>query len=123
MGTTERRGTGRLRIAGLVAVALIAAAIPTVVAVAAPARQADWKVAEDERPTSPPPSPAPRNDPTELAREVVALVNAARANEGAPALQADESLMRAAQSYSAVLGRGDCFEHTCPPEPQLQSRL
>jgi uncharacterized protein YkwD len=123
MGTPEPRTKGRRRILGLVAAMLIAAAVPTVAVIAAPAQQDGREVLEDGRPAPSPSALAPRNDPTELARDVVALVNAERAKEGAPALQANESLMRAAQSYSAILGRGDCFEHTCPPEPQLQSRL
>lgn len=123
MGTAERRTTGRRRTVGLVVATLIVAAIPSAMVVAAPAQQGNRDVIEDERPTPLPPVPAPREDPVELAREVVALVNAERAKEGAPALQVDESLMRAAQSYSAVLGQGDCFEHTCPPVPELQSRL
>ena len=110
MGTTERRRTF-----GLVVAALIAAAVPAVAAIAAPAQQVRGVV-------TPSPS-ALQTGPADLARGVLALVNAARAKEGAPPLQVNEGLMQAAQSYSVVLGQGDCFEHTCPPVPHLQSRL
>ena len=31
--------------------------------------------------------------------------------------------MKAAQDYSAILGQDTCFEHTCPPVPELRNRV
>jgi uncharacterized protein YkwD len=58
-----------------------------------------------------------------LVDAVVKLTNAERAKAGAPSLQPNESLMRAAQTYAAVLGSGPCFDHTCPPVPDLRDRV
>jgi uncharacterized protein YkwD len=58
-----------------------------------------------------------------LVGEVVRLVNAERLKEGVPPLVADDRLMRAAQEYSGVLGQGECFQHACPPVPELPGRL
>ncbi|MFN0070587.1 MAG: hypothetical protein ACKVVP_03730, partial [Chloroflexota bacterium] len=48
-------------------------------------------------------------NPAGLAAGVVQLSNLQRAKVGAPPLQSNEQLMKAAQDYSSVLAPGTCF--------------
>lgn len=76
----------------------------------------------DDARTPPPLVRTPALDRLAFAQEVLRLSNAERAKVGAAPLQLNDQLMKAAQDYAAVLAPGPCFEHTCPPEPDLGVR-
>jgi uncharacterized protein YkwD len=74
------------------------------------------------------PSMVPSPDPTARARrsfqeDVVRFTNDARAQEGLAPLQANDSLMQAAQTYAQALAPGGCFAHDCPPTPSQKDRI
>lgn len=60
-------------------------------------------------PTTAPPAPAP--PPPGPSDQVVALVNAARADAGCPAVQVDVRLVAAAQAHSDDMAANDYFSH------------
>ena len=107
----------------LVAASLLLAASSAAIAGATPTFQGNEEIVEDAQPEPVRAAPQAQFDAARFVNQVVALVNVERAKEGAPALQANEQLVRAAQDYAAVIGGGTCFEHTCPPDPQLRDRI
>jgi uncharacterized protein YkwD len=54
---------------------------------------------------------------------VLELTNVERQKVGAPPLLVSAELNVAAQSYSDVLARTGCFEHTCGPVPDMAARI
>jgi uncharacterized protein YkwD len=62
-------------------------------------------------------------DTSTYASRVVQLVNTQRANAGLKGLVVNTSLASAAQNYAGVLSTDACFAHTCPPVPDLGTRL
>src|SRR5215213_9303867 len=93
------RVTGRLALTGLFAAALLLAGIANAPAAAAPSQQDDRQIDEAAQPAPSPAAPAAARDQSPLVDAVVRLVNLERAKEGAPPLQVDDRLMRAAQEY------------------------
>jgi len=88
---------------------------------------APWGPAHAETPDEAAPaahdaSPSPETREP-LVTAVVALTNTERAKAGLPPLRPNESLIQAAQAYAGVLAPGPCFEHTCPPVPDLGDRV
>jgi uncharacterized protein YkwD len=77
---------------------------------------------DDAQAATPPLDPAARARRS-LVDDVVALTNAARAQEGLAPLQPNEALMRSAQDYAVVMAPGDCFAHDCPPFPSQKDRI
>ena len=59
----------------------------------------------------------------QFAQRVLELTNAERQKNGLAPLVMNDSLTLAAQSYTEVLASGDCFAHTCGPEPDFSSRI
>ena len=119
----EHRHGGWPVLRGALAGALLLTSVSGGVVGAAPMFQADGEMIEDSEPPPVRPARATAPDPGQLVKQVVALVNAERARQGAPALQVNENLVKAAQDYSGILGQGGCFEHTCAPVPELRSRV
>ena len=58
-----------------------------------------------------------------LAAEVVRLVNVERGKHGAGPLSLNEKLNRSAQFHAQFMADRDCFEHLCPNEPELGTRV
>ncbi|HEX2035276.1 MAG TPA: CAP domain-containing protein [Chloroflexota bacterium] len=54
---------------------------------------------------------------------VVELTNIHREHAGLAPLAINPSLGQVAQGYAEVLAAGDCFAHTCGPEPELTRRV
>ena len=54
---------------------------------------------------------------------VVCLINAERRQHGVHELDANHKLQRSAQRHSDRMDGSGCFEHQCPGEPALESRL
>jgi uncharacterized protein YkwD len=65
--------------------------------------------------------PAPPADP--VVARVVELTNAERQKAGLPPLSVNPDLAEAAQRYAEAMAATGCFEHTCPPIPELQGRV
>src|SRR4051794_4838920 len=62
-------------------------------------------------------------DPGSFTLRVLQLTNAERQKRGLAPLVINDSLSSAAQSYTEVLASGDCFAHTCGPEPDFSVRV
>jgi uncharacterized protein YkwD len=56
-------------------------------------------------------------------KAIMCLLNDVRADHGLPAFSRSKKLQRAAQKHSARMSGGDCFDHECPGEADLVSRL
>jgi uncharacterized protein YkwD len=56
-------------------------------------------------------------------KAILCLLNAERASHGLPAFDRSKKLQRAAQKHSARMTGSGCFEHQCPGEGDLVSRL
>ena len=66
---------------------------------------------------------SPRQISSEQAsRMVVCLINQARVKHGLKKVHARGELEGAATSHSAQMQETDCFDHTCPGEPELAGR-
>ena len=111
-----------MRLWQAVIISLLLLGVPGQPVGAAPfAQPAEEEPAEDFQPAPIRPA-APTFNRAALVDGVVQLTNAERAKVGAPPLQPNSELMKAAQDYAAILAPGPCFEHTCPPEPDLGKR-
>jgi uncharacterized protein YkwD len=56
-------------------------------------------------------------------KAILCLLNEERAAKGLPAFERSKKLQRAAQKHSARMTGSGCFEHQCPGEGDLVSRL
>ena len=56
-------------------------------------------------------------------KAIMCLLNEERTDRGLPAFERSKKLQRAAQKHSARMSGGDCFDHECPGEADLVSRL
>ena len=56
-------------------------------------------------------------------KAILCLLNRERASHGLPAFDRSKKLQRAAQKHSARMTGSGCFEHECPGEGDLVSRL
>jgi uncharacterized protein YkwD len=67
---------------------------------------------------------APADLTTGQARKaILCLINEKRRSAGLPALDRDKKLQKAAQRHNARMDGSGCFDHECPGEPGLDSRL
>lgn len=119
----EARASAWMSLVGAFGMMVVMAALPALDVEAAPMLQNTPDVVEDSEPPPLNPRQAAQQDPAQLVAQVVTLVNAERAKQGAGPLQANDNLMRSAQDYSVILGQGTCFEHTCAPVPELRNRV
>ena len=74
------------------------------------------------KPSAPDPKPAPQTGDSVLDR-VLAHVNAARDDEGLPALTLDGDLSRAAAQHTQLMIDGCGLSHRCPGEADLGDRI
>jgi uncharacterized protein YkwD len=56
-------------------------------------------------------------------KAIMCLLNDVRADHGLPTFSRSKKLQRAAQKHSARMSGGNCFDHECPGEADLVSRL
>jgi uncharacterized protein YkwD len=66
--------------------------------------------------------PMPADASADEVARVIALTNAERQKAGLQPLVANSSLNAAADGYAVVLASGDCWAHTCGPEPDFAKR-
>jgi uncharacterized protein YkwD len=65
---------------------------------------------------------APVGAAADDAAQIVELTNVERQKAGLPPLVANLELEAAARSYAGVLAGGECWAHTCGPEPDFAKR-
>ncbi len=66
--------------------------------------------------------PLPASAASDEVAQVVALTNAERQKAGLQPLRPNDQLGAAAQGYAVVLATGECWAHTCGPEPDFAKR-
>lgn len=84
-------------------------------------RSIDTRAARAPAPT--PSATATPMNPQQLAQQVLAQINDARATAGLPALKMSTGLERSAAGHNAAMSRGCGLSHQCPGESDLGQRI
>ncbi|MFI2184991.1 sigma-70 family RNA polymerase sigma factor [Streptomyces sioyaensis] len=94
---------------------------------ATPSRTTTTAASRDERPSRPPLTASPTQTPqpsrtVDAARQVLGVINKARAEHGLPPYALASGLTRSAQSHNSVMDDGCGLSHQCPGEAPLGDR-